>query len=208
MPPKKVCQWNGEIAPLTPPLFLLNLPSTSVGFVIGFLTSLLRWMDYSRIYPDQVTRLSDIVVERCVSRLSGSTLLCFLLFCVFYVWQIMAFVLSIMWLVDMYRFYTYLQMPDSHPGLESTHRSLLTLFPPASEGAELDAHDIANRIMRRFFRYFVGQEELDSRSGSVNVRNRDDVGTKAKMAMVPLNLIIDKLVRLKASRSLQNVLPE
>ena len=25
-------------------------------------------MDYSRIHPDQVTRLSDIVVERCVSR--------------------------------------------------------------------------------------------------------------------------------------------
>ena len=52
----------------------------------------------------------------------------------------------------------------------------------------------------------VGQEELDNRS--VNVRNRDDVGTKAKTAMVPLNAIIDKLVRLKASKSLQNVLPE
>jgi threonyl-tRNA synthetase len=52
----------------------------------------------------------------------------------------------------------------------------------------------------------VGQEELDSRS--VNVRNRDDVGTKAKTAMVPLEVIIDKLVRLKASKSLQNALPE
>jgi len=52
----------------------------------------------------------------------------------------------------------------------------------------------------------VGQEELDSRS--VNVRNRDDVGTKAKTAMVPLDVIIDKLVGLKASKSLQNALPE
>lgn len=52
----------------------------------------------------------------------------------------------------------------------------------------------------------VGQEELDNRS--VNVRNRDDVGTKAKTAMVPLDVIIDKLVRLKTSRSLQNALPE
>jgi threonyl-tRNA synthetase len=52
----------------------------------------------------------------------------------------------------------------------------------------------------------VGQEELDNRS--VNVRNRDDVGTKAKTAMMPLDTIIEKLVKLKASRSLQNTLPE
>lgn len=52
----------------------------------------------------------------------------------------------------------------------------------------------------------VGQEELDSHS--VNVRNRDDVGTKAKTAMMPLDTIIEKLTKLKANRSLQNVLPE
>jgi threonyl-tRNA synthetase len=52
----------------------------------------------------------------------------------------------------------------------------------------------------------VGQEELDNRS--VNVRNRDDVGTKAKTAMIPFDTIMDKLVKLKASRSLQNTLPE
>ena len=52
----------------------------------------------------------------------------------------------------------------------------------------------------------VGQEELDGRS--VNVRNRDDVGTKAKTVMVPLDVIKDKLVELKASRSLLNKLPE
>jgi threonyl-tRNA synthetase len=52
----------------------------------------------------------------------------------------------------------------------------------------------------------VGQEELDNRS--VNVRNRDDVGTKAKTAMIPLDSIIEKLVKLKANKSLQNTLPE
>jgi threonyl-tRNA synthetase len=52
----------------------------------------------------------------------------------------------------------------------------------------------------------VGQEELDNRS--VNVRNRDDVGTKAKTAMIPLDTIIEKLVKLKAGKSLQNSLPE
>jgi threonyl-tRNA synthetase len=52
----------------------------------------------------------------------------------------------------------------------------------------------------------VGQEELESRS--VNVRNRDDVGTKAKTAMMPLDIIISKLLKLKTSKSLQNTLPE
>ena len=50
----------------------------------------------------------------------------------------------------------------------------------------------------------VGQEELDSRS--VNVRNRDDVGTKAKTEMIPLAAITEKLVALKAGRSLENKL--
>ncbi|KAI0795521.1 hypothetical protein C8Q75DRAFT_791290 [Abortiporus biennis] len=50
----------------------------------------------------------------------------------------------------------------------------------------------------------VGQEELDSKS--VNVRNRDDVGTKAKTEMVPLDVISKKLSALKESRSLSNKL--
>jgi len=48
----------------------------------------------------------------------------------------------------------------------------------------------------------VGEEELQSRS--VNVRNRDDIGTKAKGEKEPLDEIAKKLVALKASRSLEN----
>ncbi|KAH9958329.1 autophagy protein Apg9-domain-containing protein [Russula dissimulans] len=143
----------------------LNL--LTVGFVIAFSTFLLRCVDYSLIHPDRVIRLSDILVERCVSRFSGFTLLFFLLFCAFYVWQIALFVLSIMRLVDMYHFYTYLlQIPDediqtiawpevvrrigairnSNP---LTELSSSSSRPRASEGAKLDAHDVANRIMRQ-----------------------------------------------------------
>jgi threonyl-tRNA synthetase len=50
----------------------------------------------------------------------------------------------------------------------------------------------------------VGQEELDAKA--VNVRNRDDVGTKAKSEMVPLEEALSKLVSLKKSRSLENKL--
>lgn len=38
------------------------------------------------------------------------------------------------------------------------------------------------------------------------MRNRDDVGTKAKTEMAPLDEIAKKLVTLKESRSLQNKL--
>jgi len=50
----------------------------------------------------------------------------------------------------------------------------------------------------------VGQEELDARS--VNVRNRDDVGTKARSETIPLDEIVQKLVALKDRRNLQNKL--
>ncbi|KAH8119150.1 hypothetical protein DFH11DRAFT_1563230 [Phellopilus nigrolimitatus] len=50
----------------------------------------------------------------------------------------------------------------------------------------------------------VGQDELDSRS--VNVRNRDDVGTKARSEIVRLDTICEQLSTLKTTRSLQNKL--
>ncbi|KAI0037080.1 tars protein [Vararia minispora EC-137] len=56
------------------------------------------------------------------------------------------------------------------------------------------------------FLLVVGEQEQVSRS--VNVRNRDDVGTKARGTVIPLDTIAKQLVRLKSSRSLQNKLPE
>ena len=55
--------------------------------------------------------LMDLVLQ-----ISVFTLLLFISFCAFYVWQIVLFVLSIMRLVDIYHFYTYLlQIPDVRP---------------------------------------------------------------------------------------------
>ncbi|KAH9025011.1 hypothetical protein EDB83DRAFT_2542690 [Lactarius deliciosus] len=81
------------------------------------------------------------------------------------------------------------------------------IFTDVDNGADTLPKKIRNGEIAQYnIILVVGQEELDSRS--VNVRNRDDVGTKAKTAMVPLDVIIDKLVRLKAGKSLQNALPE
>lgn len=47
---------------------LIVLQYRTVGFVIGFSTFLLGCVDYSRIRPEGITRLSELVVTRCVSR--------------------------------------------------------------------------------------------------------------------------------------------
>jgi threonyl-tRNA synthetase len=50
----------------------------------------------------------------------------------------------------------------------------------------------------------VGEEEMNTQS--VNVRNRDDVGSKVRAEMMPLDDIATKLLALKSSRSLHNKL--
>ncbi|KAF7980150.1 hypothetical protein HWV62_39601 [Athelia sp. TMB] len=144
----------------------LNL--LTVGFVIGFSTFLLGCIDYSRLRPEGINHLSDVVVDRCVTRFSGFTFLFFMLFTAFYVWQIISFVLGIFRLIDMYNFYTHLlRIPDadiptiSWPEVVRRIGAIrednpLTAISSAkgsngatSSAAKLDAHDIANRIMRQ-----------------------------------------------------------
>ncbi|KAJ3985416.1 putative transmembrane protein [Lentinula detonsa] len=143
----------------------LNL--LTVGFVIGFSTFLMGCIDYSRIHPDKQMKLSEAIVDRCVSKFSGFTLLFFILFTAFYAWQIATFVLGVMRLVDMYNFYTHLlKIPDadiqtiSWPevvrriGMIREENPLTAISSKRvntndTTTAKLDAHDIANRIMRQ-----------------------------------------------------------
>jgi len=54
-----------------------------------------------------------IVVLIALNRFSGFTLLFFLLFTAFYIWQIVTYILGVLRLVDMYNFYTHLlRIPD------------------------------------------------------------------------------------------------
>ncbi|KAH9942055.1 hypothetical protein B0H21DRAFT_868441 [Amylocystis lapponica] len=83
----------------------------------------------------------------------------------------------------------------------------LGIFADVDNGENTLPKKIRNGEVAQYnFILVVGQEELDS--NSVNVRNRDDVGTKAKTEMIPLSVLTQKLVALKASRSLENKLPE
>ncbi|KAG6898292.1 hypothetical protein C0992_000737 [Termitomyces sp. T32_za158] len=144
----------------------LNL--LTVGFVIGFSTFLLGCIDYSKIRHGKPTQLSHVVIDRCVSRFSGFTLLFFILFIAFYIWQIVAFVLGTIRLVDMYKFYTHLlKIPDADIQTISWPEIVRRIAAIREENpitaissknsrktndtttAKLDAHDIANRILRK-----------------------------------------------------------
>lgn len=50
----------------------------------------------------------------------------------------------------------------------------------------------------------VGSSEMDTRS--VNVRNRDDVGTKARSEALPLDEVVKRMVALKNERRIENKL--
>ncbi|KAG6826171.1 threonyl-tRNA synthetase [Tricholoma furcatifolium] len=79
----------------------------------------------------------------------------------------------------------------------------LGLFADVDNGENTLQKKIRNGEIAQYnFILVVGQEELDNKS--VNVRNRDDVGTKARAQTVPLAEVAEKLVALKKARSLEN----
>lgn len=146
----------------------LNL--LTMGFVIGFSTFLLGCVDYSKLWHGSATRLSEIVVNKCVSKFHGLALLFFILFLAFYIWQIISFVLDIHRLIDMYNFYTHLlKVPDAdiqtiswpeivrrigaireeNPITALSSKNSAHGITNDTTTAKLDAHDIANRIMRQ-----------------------------------------------------------
>ncbi|KAF8884216.1 tars protein [Gymnopilus junonius] len=83
--------------------------------------------------------------------------------------------------------------------------SSLGLYADVDNGDNTLPKKIRNGEIAQYnFILVVGQEELDARS--VNVRNRDDVGTKNKGEMVKLDTIVEQLAELKKSRRLENKL--
>ncbi|KAJ6597221.1 putative transmembrane protein [Mycena vulgaris] len=180
----------------------LNL--LTVGFVIGFSTFLLGCVDYSRIRPEKSMKLSDVVVNRCVSNFSGFTLLFFILFIAFYVWQIASFILSVFRLVDMYNFFTHLlKIPDvdiqtiSWPEIvrrigsirEDNPLTALSSNVQKSDDtttAKLDAHDIANRILRQenYLIALFNKDLLDLRVPLPNILKRFIVEEEGKGTML------------------------
>ena len=79
------------------------------------------------------------------------------------------------------------------------------IFADVDNGGDTLPKKIRNGEIAQYnYLLVVGQEELDARS--LNIRNRDDVGSKSKGEMAPLDETIKKMVALKQGRSLVNKL--
>ncbi|KAG8906364.1 threonyl-tRNA synthetase [Tulasnella sp. 403] len=87
---------------------------------------------------------------------------------------------------------------------EVTQRlSDIGLYVDVDNGENTLQKKIRNGEIARYnFILVVGQEEMESKS--VNVRNREDVGTKTRSEMVKLDEIVEKLALLKKERRLEN----
>jgi len=85
----------------------------------------------------------------------------------------------------------------------ASHLSELGLYVDVDNSAETLPKKIRNGEISQYnFILVVGEAEQNSRS--VNVRNRDDVGTKGREKMVSLEEVAKGLVQLKKERSLHN----
>ncbi|KAG0369691.1 autophagy protein atg9 [Gamsiella multidivaricata] len=138
----------------------LNL--LTFAFVIGFATFLVGCVDYPRLRHSR--HLDEVLISQCVHKLSTGTFVVLLLFATFWVGQLTRLIYDIPEMVDMCNFYTYLlQIPDEDIQTVSWHEVITRIIkirdnnPNTTTAAtiqttdmqRLNAHDIANRIMRK-----------------------------------------------------------
>uniref|UniRef100_V5EFQ0 Autophagy-related protein 9 n=2 Tax=Kalmanozyma brasiliensis (strain GHG001) TaxID=1365824 RepID=V5EFQ0_KALBG len=149
----------------------LNL--LTVAFVISFSTFLFGCIDYSAIRHDG--QLSDVIVGHCVAGFSPFATFIVVLLLAAVGWQVVQFVLGLSRLRAMHRFYEQLLgIPDAdvqsipwhevvnrisalreqHPNTSLSSADEIELGDRASalrpsQQQRLDAHDVANRLMRQ-----------------------------------------------------------
>ncbi|KAL8899312.1 MAG: hypothetical protein Q9192_001645 [Flavoplaca navasiana] len=145
---------------------LLNL--LTLAFVVGFSTFLTTCIDFAKIRSSH--KMSEILIPKCTKNMSGTTSLLIWLFAFFWIGKSFQYLLDIRRLQHMQNFYRYLlEIPDSDiqtvswqeivkrlmalrdmnpataAGVTERHRR----FTGSQSKQRMDAHDIANRLMRR-----------------------------------------------------------
>ncbi|KAF9908199.1 autophagy protein atg9 [Linnemannia zychae] len=138
----------------------LNL--MTFAFVIGFSSYLVGCVDYPKLRHSK--HLSEVIIPQCASKMSTGTFVMLLLFATFWIGQLTRLAYDVPEMIDMRNFYTYLlQIPDEDIQTVSWHEVAARIMkirdnnPNTSTTAtihttdtqRLNAHDIANRIMRK-----------------------------------------------------------
>ncbi|KAI9797888.1 MAG: autophagy protein atg9 [Piccolia ochrophora] len=144
----------------------LNLLTLS--FVVGFSTFLTMCVDYKKI-PESKT-MSKIIIPQCTKKMSGSANLLLWLFAVFWIAKVFQYLFDLRRLRYMHDFYLHLlNIPDGDLQTISWQEIVARLMtlrdanPVTADGIgakqrhfmgsqskqRMDAHDIANRLMRK-----------------------------------------------------------
>ncbi|KAI9657277.1 MAG: autophagy protein atg9 [Trizodia sp. TS-e1964] len=145
---------------------ILNL--LTLAFVVGFTTFLTMCVDYSKIRDS--TKMSEILIPQCTKKMSGSANTLLWLFSLIWVIKLFQYVVDIRRLIHMHNFYLYLlEIPDSDIQTISWQEVIVRLmalrdsnintadsiaakhrkFTGSQSKQRMDAHDIANRLMRK-----------------------------------------------------------
>ena len=142
--------------------------SRTITFVVGFSTFLTSCINFKDV-PGSKT-MSQILVPKCVAKMSGTKHLLIFVFAFLWIAKIFQYILDIRRLRQMHDFYHYLleipdtdiqtiswqevvtrlmSLRDANPAtaavITETHRR----FMGSQSKQRMDAHDIANRLMRR-----------------------------------------------------------
>ena len=156
--------------------------SRTFAFVVGFSTFLTNCIQYRKV-PGSKT-LDDVLVPKCTAKMSASSTFLLWLFTFFWIGKVVQYLLDVRRLKHMHDFYLYLLgIPDAEIQTISWQEvvgRLMTLRDanPATAGLvsakhrkflgsqskqRMDAHDIANRLMRKenYLIALVNKEILD-----------------------------------------------
>ncbi|CUS06936.1 unnamed protein product [Tuber aestivum] len=165
-------------------------------FVVGFTTFMSLCVDY-KLVPDR-KKLSEVISPHCMSQMSGVTTLFMWAISFYWVIKTIHYVLDTRRLWDIRNFYKYLlEIPDSDMQTVTWQEVVAKLMAlrdsnPTTSGAlrrrhfssqskqRMDAHDIANRLMRKenYLIALFNKEILDLTIPFPFLRNRGTMLTK------------------------------
>lgn len=161
--------------------------------MVGFTTFLTNCIDYHRVRGSKT--LDEILIPKCTSKMSGSSTFLLWLFSFFWIGKLFQYILDIRRLKHMHDFYYYLlgvsdaevqtiswqevvsrlmTLRDANPATAAAVSAKHRRFLGSQSKQRMDAHDIANRLMRKenYMIALVNKDILDLTLPIPFLRNR------------------------------------
>ncbi|RJE22092.1 hypothetical protein PHISCL_05562 [Aspergillus sclerotialis] len=163
-------------------LLIRALNLLTFAFVVGFSTFLTNCIDYHKVRGSKT--LDDILIQKCTKKMSISSTFLLWLFTFFWIGKVFQYILDIRRLKHMHDFYLYLlgvsdaeiqtiswqeivsrlmALRDANPATAGAVSAKHRKFIGSQSKQRMDAHDIANRLMRKenYLIALINKEILD-----------------------------------------------